>query len=651
MSHGDLKNGTLNSLFSADVISPGYIESIATSKRKSKEVERTDQLIPSEILENAQGIKTLLDAYYTFMNLKEFVYQENETFSDIILDNRAVFRIPDPTGNNNRFFTDETGTNSVLTITDLNDVISVYPLTEVNVAITNGNELPGSLAESTSEIGKTFTVTGLDAYNAQTATLTTIVKYWVGPGPSYVLNTIEEAMDIDTNAENYLELMQKEIAAVIPRSLTVNKRNLYKNILDYYRIRGSSDSVEVFFRLLFNEEVEVEYPYNETLIPSSGLWEPNPALPRGGQYLDNKGFLSYNIKLQDSYRYQKFSYMIRTGKNVSEWEDVFNRLVHPAGFIFFGEILILIEMTKAAVGEADALSAVEQNNLVRLILSAMPEFQPGVIGLEDIPLLVEAFASVFLPYIEPKIHRSATLSIALDNLGSLESVEVGDMGWGYTSTPNVTFIGQPLEGQTLVPPTITLNMDAYGQVDSVTIDTAGSGYSSLFATIDANPDIGKIADVFVSGQSNKNYKTAPTIVFPAPTSKDVDGNFLSTNVTATAEFVLNVDNEISGVIITNPGNGYITDPTARMGSSANNELRGKDIEPILILPLNHIPGLSRTYIENNYFNLKGQTYFNSSKKYDFNATIETFGSSTIESTDTTVINKYNVNSFITGKQL
>ena len=53
--------------------------------------------------------------------------------------------------------------------------------------------------------------------------------------------------------------------------------------------------------------------------------------------------LSNSIKLQDSYFYQQFSYVIRTGNNVSTWTDTFNRLVHPAGFIYFGEILILLE--------------------------------------------------------------------------------------------------------------------------------------------------------------------------------------------------------------------------------------------------------------------------------------------------------------------
>ena len=46
--------------YSDDIISPGYIESKASSTRKSKEDIRFKSLIPSEILEGADGIKQLL---------------------------------------------------------------------------------------------------------------------------------------------------------------------------------------------------------------------------------------------------------------------------------------------------------------------------------------------------------------------------------------------------------------------------------------------------------------------------------------------------------------------------------------------------------------------------------------------------------------
>ncbi len=592
-------------------ISSGIIELDNSTLHETKENIRLDQLLPPDILADKTKLDELLQSYYAFMNMDEFIYQETEVFTDVVLNGIARFRISDPNNTNSEFFTDETGASSTLTLTsptgkspaeftfdgssssivntsnnsldlttfqqqalpvgtriqysmgdgsaiaglsnDLNyfvvfsanDQIKLsltlggavinlsgvgsgkvhkirgslatmtIPLTAVNVAVTNGNDLPGTLAKSTSEIGKTFSVNGLSSFNNYSASLTTIVKYWVGPGPSWVMNNIETAMDIDNNESNYLELMQKEIAAAVPRDVTVNKRNLYKRILDFYKVRGSADAVEIFFRLLFNDSVEVEFPYDSVLVPSSGAWDQPttvtttlngavnnsttltlvssndsirlsskltvgttigliddirvagingttitlsvPAafptsgvtladattvnfVPRG-IYLDNKGFLSDRIKIQDSKKFQKFSYLIKTGKNLSDWENVFDKLVHPAGFIYFAEILIFLELSRNILGDdsfdVDTIRWDELSKIIRKVFSAMPIRQPGIVGPEDIPILVEMFASTFLPGVEAKIHKSGTLSLGLKS-GVITATSVTVGGTGYTAVPAIT---------------------------------------------------------------------------------------------------------------------------------------------------------------------------------------------------------------------
>ena len=854
-------------------LTPGAIGVETGTLHKTKEDVRLDSIIPSEILENKDKLDKFLQAYYTFMNMDEFIYQETLSFDDIVLGGLAQFRIPDPNNDNNKFFTDETGADSTLVLTAPDGTTVNIDLTDINVAITNGNELPGSLATSTSEIGKTFTVNGLDAYNNYTAKLTTIVKYWVGPGPSYVMNTIEEAMDIDTNEDNYLELMQKEIAATIPRAVTVNKRNLYKQIIDFYRLRGSSDSIEIFFKILFNDFAEVEFPYDKVLIPSSGNWDVNPNLTKGGQYLDNKGFLSDSIVVQDSLKFQKFSYLIKTGKNLSDWELSYDRLVHPAGFIYFAEILIFLQLTKAVLGE-DEFDTSEQNtrlwdNLIKIarkVLSAMPNRQPGIVGPEDIPLLVEMFASTFLPSADAYIHKTGTLSVSLktgvinafsnlvggsgytsvptittsdagtpsgftaavltasltnggvssiaisnggkdyqtpvvtiaapsaitfdgsdeetpsnlsgiihlaDNTikltsaqqaalpvnsrvtyssgggtaigglsdtgqyyiissnagkvklsateggseiditglgtgtshtftgetatvtattldGALQSISIAEPGFGYPASPlpTITFNGIELEGQTGVTPSVTIGLDANGRldIDNIIINSEGSGWKSLFATVAANSNASSIASIDFYGLADKNYRSAPTIIFPQPTAKDADGNLLSSNVLAEANFTLDSDGEINSVNISEPGSGYILDPVIRLGSSASNELRVPELKHKSIINLNHndvdtlitevkvnpvqttgsimtstqsadkflpehrvkvVNPNFRTIINNNYIQRKGTSnYFDTARLYNSNQTIEFLNDKTLQSIDSTDINNYNTSTFV-----
>ena len=539
--------------------SPGYIESSGSTKNKTKEDIRYSQLLPAHILEDAPMLDSLLKAYYTFLNLDEFIYQETKTFTDVILNGQAQFRIPDPENNNDEFFVDPTGASSTLVVQNLDGTTANISLTDINVAISNGNELPGSLANLATETGKTFTVTGLSAFNSLSCTLTTIVKKYVGPGPSNVMSSIEGALDIDQNSLNYLELMQKEIAAAIPRNVTVNKRNLYKQILDFYKLRGNSDSIEIFFRLLFNEEVIVERPYDKTLIPSSGNYDTSQ-----NRYLDNRGFLSDRIKLQDSFRFQKFSYLIKTGKNVSDWKDVYDKLVHPAGFIFFGEILILLNLvnvgTQAFRKQLPAVSGVS-----RKLNSAMPIRQPGAIGIEDIPILVEAFVSSFLPNLDARIHKSGTIALTLTS-GQLTKVEVLEPGFGYSSAPAITING---DGSNAAA-TIGITSNGQLDVDAITISNAGSGYTQIAGSVAANPSAGKLAAIDISALADKNFDVAPTLVFEAPTSLDVNGQPLGTNVTATATLNINSDGEITGTTITNQGNGYVVDPIIRIESKVNN---------------------------------------------------------------------------------
>jgi hypothetical protein len=63
-----------------------------------------------------------------------------------------------------------------------------------------------------------------------------------------------------------------------------------------------------------------------------------------GLFTSANGFLSDKKFIQDSYYYQKFSYVLKTGKNVADWKNAFTRLIHPAGFKFFGEIVILVKL-------------------------------------------------------------------------------------------------------------------------------------------------------------------------------------------------------------------------------------------------------------------------------------------------------------------
>lgn len=244
---------------------------------------------------------------------------------------------------------------------------------------------------------------------------------------AYYLNQLDLQRDIDLIEEVLLNELQNEIGTPIPRTFAADPRLFYKHLVDFYRSRGTPESIKSFFRLIYEDHVEIYFPKEDMLIPSDGKWydqttniktnptnytpyhtwtltssatiinfaddsgflpdldgdiitvnnvyEPNVTLTieqsvsggvtynlhkltfdsalssgdvvksyRPGLYTTADGFVSDKKYIQDSFFYQKFSYVLRTGKNISDWKSAFIRLIHPAGFNFFGEIFINIFM-------------------------------------------------------------------------------------------------------------------------------------------------------------------------------------------------------------------------------------------------------------------------------------------------------------------
>lgn len=58
-------------------------------------------------------------------------------------------------------------------------------------------------------------------------------------------------------------------------------------------------------------------------------------------YYKNGSFLSDIFKLQDSYYYQEYSYVLNIAGNIlDEFKDIFKTIIHPAGFIYFTNTIL-----------------------------------------------------------------------------------------------------------------------------------------------------------------------------------------------------------------------------------------------------------------------------------------------------------------------
>ena len=188
--------------------------------------------------------------------------------------------------------------------------------------------------------------------------------------PSNELENLIRNHDIDEMSEKYLTAIELQIAKSVPNSVTLDKRRLFKIIAQYYKTRGSEESIHIFFRIFFNEFVTIFYPSYELFHTS-----------------DNQSQSSTNFRLQDGDRWQKYSYEIRTFNNPSQWKESFIKFVHPAGLKLLIAVIVFCFAEnnwegpyEDFINNPEALSADEYWNNIKIsaiIGKHSPKWQPN----------------------------------------------------------------------------------------------------------------------------------------------------------------------------------------------------------------------------------------------------------------------------------
>lgn len=99
--------------------------------------------------------------------------------------------------------------------------------------------------------------------------------------------------DIDTSLEDFLKYFKENYLADFPFKFKTDTKFAIKNIVNYYRSKGSKESLSLLMKLLFEEDVNVYYPGEDVLKPSDSDWYKPSYLevtisPRNSTYLDKE---------------------------------------------------------------------------------------------------------------------------------------------------------------------------------------------------------------------------------------------------------------------------------------------------------------------------------------------------------------------------
>ena len=83
---------------------------------------------------------------------------------------------------------------------------------------------------------------------------------------------ILEYRDIDYTVDDFLDKFKNEYLVNLPATTESDRKFLIKHVQDLYKSKGSTQSFELFFKLVFDEDIEVYDPSTDVLRASDGIW-------------------------------------------------------------------------------------------------------------------------------------------------------------------------------------------------------------------------------------------------------------------------------------------------------------------------------------------------------------------------------------------
>lgn len=238
---------------------------------------------------------------------------------------------------------------------------------------------------------------------------------------------IPRLRDIDTTITAFLIFYKRKYLADLPFSGDVDIRFVLKHIQDLYTRKGSEQSLQLLFKIFFNEDIEIKFPGRNVLRSSDSLWR-------------------FNTFLEMKAVYSEIGYPIQRGNTIRGDLSQASAFVDDIIFITLSGALtpiVYLSNLKGEFRQADALeviSATPDNvetriNVGKLINGSISE--ANVNRSRRLPL---NFVGDTVNLISSKIGQGAkgiVTKVNSDEIGSID-YELVDGGWGYIDPNTVS---------------------------------------------------------------------------------------------------------------------------------------------------------------------------------------------------------------------
>lgn len=106
---------------------------------------------------------------------------------------------------------------------------------------------------------------------------------------------LESLQDVDKSLANFYEYFRREFMQKIPSDIQTNPELTFKHIRDLYKAKGTEQATKLLFKILFNENIIIDYPGDRILKPSDGIWVTRTYLRTEDNVTDLSEFVGRQI--------------------------------------------------------------------------------------------------------------------------------------------------------------------------------------------------------------------------------------------------------------------------------------------------------------------------------------------------------------------
>ena len=309
-------------------------------------------------------------------------------------------------------------------------------------------------------------------------------------------NDIDDLNDAESNKR------AMELAKNFPQILQTDRKSLLKKIKNIYESKGSERSIKAYFKLLYNEEIDIYYPNKNILRASDGVWIQETTV-RALAGFNNYEALNLNGRVADIKYYETIGSV-----NLIKTIPITIPRVEKIATTFPQSYEIIIELPPGTTNiPGPGSQATATATVVNGIITGFILVQSGYDYTAAPDVVISDTGSGTGATARAVVSNGAITSIVLTDTESVYDTTVTSGGSGYTSVPTVTFSSPP-SGGTIATGTAVLTS---GEVTSITMTNRGSGYTS-------NPDItfsgggGANATATSSRKGGENYDSASVSV-------------------------------------------------------------------------------------------------------------------------------------------